>query len=272
MKSALLPKKRPFQLEAWLQNSGTSKKLRQTANGEHLPQEPPSAPCPRNAFCEALAERLHTEPRYLTGDGSSWYLHVPKWFPTPSKQVFQEEWNLHPTTHHALRLYGKTVYENRWSQSYGVSYAYSGSTNHAKPISDANSKMVVQLIEKANELIDGLQPSPSRPQDTITSPYNGCLMNWYEQDHTIGLHADDEKAMRAQYPIFSLSWGGTRRFLLWERNTKQKTELWIRDGDLVVMGGTCQQTHRHEVPKWRKTKDPVTSNRINWTMRAFRES
>jgi alkylated DNA repair dioxygenase AlkB len=242
-----LPKKRPFQLENWLQRSGTSKKPRTTqVDDDGVPPSSPSPP--KNDFCEALAQRLCTKPHYLTKDGASWYLHVPKWFSTPSKQEFDAAWNLHPTTHHALKLFGKTVYENRWSQSFGVSYTYSGSTNYAKPIPEDENHVIVKLIARANALVDGLQPTP-HVQDCLVHPYNGCLMNWYEPDHTIGLHSDTENVMCAQYPIFSVTWGGTRRFLLWERSTKHMTELWIKDGDLVVMGGTCQQTHRHEVPK-----------------------
>ena len=117
---------------------------------------------------------------------------------------------------------------------------------------------------------------------------------------TIGLHADDERSLYQDYPILSLSWGGTRRFLFRrkqppppskqkedhnkkggnattkhgkrENNEEAVVELWLEDGDLLVMGGTCQKTHKHEVPKWRPTKDPPTSNRINWTLRAFRSS
>ena len=49
-------------------------------------------------------------------------------------------------------------------------------------------------------------------------------------------------------------------------------DLLIRDGDLLVMGGTLQQTHKHEVPSWRKTKDHfVPKRRINWTVRSFQE-
>jgi alkylated DNA repair dioxygenase AlkB len=46
-------------------------------------------------------------------------------------------------------------------------------------------------------------------------------------------------------------------------------DLLLKDGDLVVMGGACQKTHKHEVPALRKTKDPPSANRINWTVRAF---
>jgi alkylated DNA repair dioxygenase AlkB len=210
-----------------------------------------------NETAETLAQRLHGDVFYLTDDGESWYLLKRKWLPSVD---FDTEWNLHPTKRHVLKVYGKTVQENRWSQSWGVSYAYSGSTSIARPLEE--SKLVTTLIAKANEMTQGLT--------STESPYNGCLQNWYEPDDTIGLHSDDERSQRHDCPIWSLSWGGTRRFLFRQRSDKKvKTELYLSDGDLLVMGGKCQQTHYHEVPKRRVTMDPPTSNRINWTIRAF---
>jgi len=234
--------------------------------GASISQTSQSPPC-ESSLAEKLAARLHnTRPVYLTPDKASWYLHVKQWMPssTTSPSQFAQEWQLHPSQRHALKLFGKTVYENRWSQSWGVSYPYSGATNVARPMEE--STMVPRLLERANRLTEGLL----HKEEGETPPYNGCLQNWYEPDHTIGLHADDEKALRPEFPIFSLSWGGTRRFLLRSRaNKKEKTQVWLADGDLLVMGGTCQRTHQHEVPKFRKTMDPPTSDRINWTIRAF---
>jgi alkylated DNA repair dioxygenase AlkB len=210
-------------------------------------------------FAEELGSQLNSTPVYLTND--SWYILAKGWMPsTPA--AFQEEWSLHPEKRHPLKLFGRIVYEKRWSQSWGVSYSYSGATNVARPLHESN--MVQLLLQKANELTTSLRGDDEEP-------YNGCLQNWYEPDDTIGLHADDERAMRQHYPIFSLSWGGTRRFLFRNKASKHKTELWLEDGDLLVMGGSCQETHQHEVPKRRVTMDPPTSDRINWTIRAFHD-
>jgi alkylated DNA repair dioxygenase AlkB len=212
---------------------------------------------PANNTANTLAQRLGADVCYLTPEGESWYLLKRKWLPSEN---FEAEWNLHPTVRHELKIFGKTVHENRWSQSWGFSYAYSGSTNFAKPLEE--SEMVTSLIEKANEMAQGVLMHGS--------PYNGCLQNWYEPDDTIGLHSDDERSLRRDCPIWSLSWGGTRRFLFRQRSDKKvKTEFYLHDGDLLIMGGTCQLTHYHEVPKRRITMDPPTSRRINWTVRAF---
>lgn len=251
-----MPQKRPRQksMEAFFFS-----KRKRTADTKT--PEAATAPSP----ADLLAGRLKTKPVYLTADRASWYIHTPQWMPSTRNQ-FQEEWNLHPSGRHPLKLFGKVVYEKRWSQSWGFSYHYSGSTNTGRSVEE--STLIPVLIQRANELTETLLYNPEKE----SSPYNGCLQNWYRPDDTIGLHSDDEKELRVDLPIFSLSWGGTRRFLLRSKDTKEKTEVWLRDGDLLIMGGTCQTTHKHEVPKLRSTMDPPTSDRINWTIRAFRRA
>jgi hypothetical protein len=215
------------------------------------------------------------------------------------------QWNLHPETFHEITVAGRAVKEARWSTAWGRSYAYAGATNPVRPIHhpDGSGGMVADLLARANALTLGTRPE--KRDGTLGSScgssngsssgssggglYNGCLQNWYLPVHSIGLHADDERAMRTGAPIFSLSWGGPRRFLLrakpgylpasaalgpaptteFAAARAAVVELQLRDGDLLVMGGTCQNTHKHEVPKLRKTMDPPTGRRINWTIRAF---
>lgn len=209
--------------------------------------------------CGKVGGRLEAPPTYLNSDRSSWYILKRKWRPTPSPEEFDAIWNLHPSSRHKLKLFGRVVEEKRWSTAWGVAYRYSGTVNPARPISA--SPMVAELLSTVNDLVE---------QQLDERPYNACLQNWYTVNDSIGLHADDERQLRADLAIFSLSWGGTRRFLLRPRQTGEATvELFLGDGDLLVMGGACQVTHRHQVPKWRPTKDPPTAPRINWTLRAF---
>ena len=261
--------------------------------------QPLSANRNKNPQAEEWSRQLQQSPRYLTKDGQSWYIHAKRWMPTPSREAFDKEWALHPANRHQLQVYGRPVLEKRWSQSWGFSYAYSGATNQARPLTE--STVLPDLLKKANLLLTSstIRPASHGKDETqqsvaqhTTFSYNGCLQNWYTPMDSIGLHADDEKSLCKEYPILSLSWGGTRRFLfrkkqhpkenkgennsITSKNNDANTrdinvaELWLEDGDLLVMGGTCQETHKHEVPKLRKTKDPPTTNRINWTIRAFR--
>jgi len=203
----------------------------------------------------------------MNQDGSSWILHVSGYKKASSQKVFQSSWAMHPEEKKYLgKLYGKPCYENRYSQSYGsIAYSYSGyreEKNDTRPISD--DPILSELVHDINKVVSSKR-----------GPYNGCLTNWYLPEHSIAAHADDEKQLKSESPIFSLSWGGPRRFLVKpKKNCKYayKREFLVEDGDLLVMGGILQITHKHEVPKWRKTKDPyVPGPRINWTVRAFHE-
>ena len=112
----------------------------------------------------------------------------------------------------------------------------------------------------------------------IVNNTNNKIIRYMPED-TIASHSDDERSMKNQSPIFSLSWGGPRRFVVRPRlkttpsnkyTSCSCADITLRSGDLVVMGGSLQQTHTHEIPKWRKTKDLyVPTRRINWTVRAF---
>ena len=76
-------------------------------------------------------------------------------------------------------------------------------------------------------------------------------------------------------PVASVSWGAARRFTLKPRKKVPAAdavalELYLGDGDLLIMGGACQQTHVHGVPKRRKKDEGEPGRRISWTFRQFR--
>ena len=145
----------------------------------------------------------------------------------------------------------------------------------------SNSKMKTPSIstvvpDTLTEIDDGstMESSLGNPPTPPPRWYNACLVNWYHPEHTIGLHADDEREMDEDFPIMSLSWGGPRRFLLRPKkhvtNYCQKvTEVLLQDGDWIVMGGLCQREFKHEVPKLRQ-RDGLVSDRISWTIRKMK--
>lgn len=250
------------------------------------------------ALCSKLASTTTTTTSLppiipLTKSKSSWILHLPGFLKPPSRQVFQQFFAQHPPERHSLFIYGKPVLENRWSQLYvkdltsvgdGASYKYSG-TSRSCIICDESVEdqlFVMQLCRAADTLLQQLiqrgvvdTPSDYTPG---TSHYNCALVNWYMPEHSIGLHADDESQMDNTSPIWSLSWGGPRRFLLRPKQSSSSTttttqdaietckDMLLKSGDLIAMGGQCQQEFKHEVPKLRK-KDGLVDHRISWTIR-----
>ena len=227
---------------------------------------------PRFGECRRLVENLRRrdedaeKPKVfkMNKDGSSWIIQVKGYKKTPDPASFEKSWNMHPTERKYIGvLFGKPSYENRFSQSYGVAYNYSGyKENAGTERSFEEDSVLMDLVNEINQVVDENH-----------GPYNGCLTNWYLPEHHLAAHADDEKQLKPDSPIFSLSWGGPRRFIVKPKKGQEKfsktIEIFIEDGDLIIMGGLLQQTHTHEVPRWRKTKDPTTRRRINWTVRAF---
>lgn len=214
-----------------------------------------------------LGLALNSPVQYLTKQEDAWYILAKAYMPS-TQSTLNQQWSQHPSSYHELKVFGKTCHENRYSQQWSTqdnfAYNYSGSSAISKSYFQPEGLMVKNLIRTCNDLIG-------------KNVYNGCLQNWYEQEHTIGLHSDDEKQMNSEYPIFSLSQGGTRRFLFRPKNECVKSdltfekmvEIYLEDGDFLVMGGKCQEVTKHEIPKWRKTMDPGTGRRVNWTVRAF---
>jgi len=191
----------------------------------------------------------------LTPDGSSWLLYVPKWLPsTPEKMdnINAEK----PTHQHVIKIFGKEMLSPRYTQSYGADYKYSGSVAKGKP-------WIPLLLEIREKLVKDLAHMQVMPLN-----FNMCLVNWYDTgDHNIGRHSDDERQLVKNSPIAGLSWGSTRTFKLAPKKgvNGYKLDLPVNDGDLIVMGGTLQKTHTHEIPK---TKSPV-GPRVSFTFRIF---
>ena len=194
-----------------------------------------------------------------TLSAASWALHVSRWRPsTPAR--FDAEWALHPAERREVVVFNRRCYENRYSRAFGdVSYAYAGQVAQATPIESTTA--CGELLSACNE--------------ALNADLNGCLENWYEPEHWLGDHRDDERALVRDAPVASVSWGAARRFTLKPRKKMPAAdavalELYLGDGDLLVMGGACQQTHVHGVPKRRKKDEGEPGRRISWTFRQFR--
>jgi len=94
--------------------------------------------------------------------------------------------------------------------------------------------------------------------------FNSVLANLYRDGNdSMGCHADDEKELGPNPVIASLSLGDERLFRLYHKKTKEKLDIVLGHGDLLVMAGTLQYHWMHAVPKTKKLKNP----RINLTFR-----
>ena len=96
--------------------------------------------------------------------------------------------------------------------------------------------------------------------------YNSCLLNLYHDgDEGMAWHSDDEKELEPDGAIASLSFGAERRFLFRHRQSKEKLEVLLAAGSLLVMRGTTQTHWLHSLPKMKKVRTP----RVNLTFRTM---
>jgi alkylated DNA repair dioxygenase AlkB len=66
---------------------------------------------------------------------------------------------------------------------------------------------------------------------------------------SVAWHGDRVARTRAQTVVAILSLGSPRRFLLRPKGGGRSLRLEPAPGDLLVLGGTCQRTWEHSVPK-----------------------
>jgi 2OG-Fe(II) oxygenase family oxidoreductase len=79
-------------------------------------------------------------------------------------------------------------------------------------------------------------------------------------------HSDDEAELGPETVIASVSFGATRKFAFRHRHTRQKVEMLLHHGQLIVMRGQTQTHWQHALMK----STCVTQPRVNLTFRTIR--
>ena len=152
-----------------------------------------------------------------------------------------------------LRMFGREVAIPRLEAWYGdpdTEYTYSG----------------LLLVPEA--WIPPLLALRSVAEHFADADFNSVLCNRY-RDGTDGQgwHSDDEPELGRDPVIASLSLGAPRTFALRRRDDhRERCDVVLGDGDVLVMRGTTQALWEHSVPK---TRRPV-GERVNCTFRTIR--
>jgi len=168
---------------------------------------------------------------------------------TPSDDVYNALWAMHPDEYHEIMMHGRPVKTPRWQQAYGRDYHYTGQTN------------------KALSVPDNLQPLFDSCKATVDDRLNGILLNWYDasEKHYIGAHRDSTTNMTDGAPIVTISLGEERSFRLRPWKGKGFTDLPAPNGTVFVMPYSTNLAWTHEVPHSAKFEQ----TRISITLRAF---
>lgn len=98
--------------------------------------------------------------------------------------------------------------------------------------------------------------------------FNSCLLNLYHSgDEGMGWHTDAEPELKKDGAIASISFGAKRKFVFKHKESKEKVELFLEHGSLLIMRDTTQTFWQHTLPKSKK----ITIPRVNLTFRTIIE-
>jgi alkylated DNA repair dioxygenase AlkB len=96
--------------------------------------------------------------------------------------------------------------------------------------------------------------------------YNSCLLNLYHSgEEGMAWHSDGEKMLQKEGEIASVTLGAERKFSCKHKESKQKVDIVLERGSLLVMKGTTQTNWLHRLPPTKLIKTP----RINLTFRTI---
>jgi alkylated DNA repair dioxygenase AlkB len=150
-------------------------------------------------------------------------------------------------------IFGKKIITNRkvaWYGDKAFEYTYSNTTKHALP-------WTKELLE-LKTLIE------SETGET----FNSCLLNLYHTgEEGMAWHSDGEADLKKNGTIGSLSLGAERKFAFKHKQTKEKVEMILENGSLLVMKDTTQTHWLHRLPPTKK----IASPRVNLTFRTIVE-
>ncbi len=153
--------------------------------------------------------------------------------------------------HDELWMYGKKIITKRkvaWYGDESYAYTYSKMTKYALPWTEQ-----LRLIKDKIEGQSG-------------ETFNSCLLNLYHHGNEgMSWHSDDERELKPEGAIASMSFGAERKFVFKHKKSKEKQEIYLEHGSLLLMRGKTQYHWHHSLPPTKKVSAP----RINLTFRTI---
>ena len=150
-------------------------------------------------------------------------------------------------------IFGKLIYTKRkvaWFGEKEFEYTYSNRTKYAK----IWTQELLELKQNCEE-VSG-------------ETYNSCLLNLYHDgSEGMAYHSDGEKDLKKHGAIASVTFGAARKFSFKHKLSKERIDIVLENGSLLVMKGTTQENWLHRLPPTTKVKMP----RVNLTFRTIEE-
>jgi len=170
---------------------------------------------------------------------------------TEANEYFENLLNRIAWENDKVLVFGKNITTKRkvaWYGDQAFAYTYSQVTKIARPWTKELSELKAIAEQESGE------------------SFNACLLNLYH-DGAEGMawHSDNEKDLKKNGAIASLSFGAERKFCFKHKQSQQQVSLYLQNGSLLIMKGETQRYWLHCLP----TSTSVTSPRINLTFRTI---
>jgi alkylated DNA repair dioxygenase AlkB len=161
-------------------------------------------------------------------------------------------WELINWQNDEVVIFGKKIITNRkvafYAASADINYKYSKITK--------NTAVFIPVLLEIKEKIEMI----------THQTFNSCLLNLYQNGNEgMGWHGDNEKELKPNGTIASISFGAERNFTFKHNNTKQRIAIKLENGSLLTMEKEIQKFWKHSMPKSSKIMTP----RINLTFRTI---
>ena len=148
-----------------------------------------------------------------------------------------------------IHLFGKTFITQRrvaWFGDEPYEYKYSKISRVAKPWTN--------VLKQIKEIVES----------NCDESFNSCLLNLYQDGNEgMGWHADNEKELKRNGTIASVSIGAERKFSFKHKVSHEVVDINLENGSALLMKGEIQQFWKHCLPKSKKISKP----RVNLTFR-----
>lgn len=169
------------------------------------------------------------------------------------EKYYQYLFNEIPWENDEAVIFGKLIITKRkvaWFGEKEFEYTYSNRTKYA----GIWTPELIALKQKC-EQVSG-------------ETYNSCLLNLYHDgSEGMAYHSDGEKDLKKNGAIASLTFGAERKFSFKHKLSKERIDVMLENGSLLVMKGTTQENWLHRLPPTTKVKSP----RVNLTFRTIEE-
>jgi alkylated DNA repair dioxygenase AlkB len=141
-----------------------------------------------------------------------------------------------PMEQHTWQMYGNSGLKPRFEYACGDD----GIDYHS--YSNGKSKI------KINPWVSSILKCRDRVERESSVIFNSSLINRYDTEKHHLLPHQDREAMGRNNEVVTISVGQSRRCRFYNHDKRFQFEVWLHDGDLLLMYGNVQKILLHEIP------------------------